>query len=83
MSSPIFHGRHSISGGDEFQEIEDCHPFVDTARYRGACYQAANWRRVGETTGRTRQDRWNTIHVPPKLVFVYPLNHSFRAHLRA
>lgn len=57
--------------------------FVDTSRFQGVCYRAANWLCVGQTTGRTRQDRWNTISVPPKLVFVHPLNQSFRPHLRA
>ena len=57
--------------------------FVDTSRFQGVCYRAANWLCLGQTTGRTRQDRWNTISVPPKLVFVYPLNQSFRPHLRA
>jgi len=31
--------------------------FVDTERYSGACYRAANWRYVGQTAGRSRQDR--------------------------
>ena len=35
--------------------------FVDQSRYRGTCYQAANWILVGQTKGRTRNDRYNTI----------------------
>ena len=31
--------------------------FVDTEKYRGTCYQAANWMCLGETTGRGRMDR--------------------------
>jgi hypothetical protein len=31
--------------------------FVDTGRYRGVCYRAANWQPVGHTTGRSRNDR--------------------------
>lgn len=57
--------------------------FVDTSRYQGHCYRAANWLSVGQTTGRTRQDRWNRIGVPPKRVFVYPLTPSFRRNLRS
>lgn len=57
--------------------------FVDTSRFQGTCYRAANWRALGRTTGRTRQDRWNQISVPPKLVFVYPLTNSFRRDLRS
>lgn len=30
---------------------------VDTARFRGTCYRAANWIHVGQTTGRGRMDR--------------------------
>jgi len=57
--------------------------FVDTSRFQGGCYRAANWLELGRTTGRTRQDRWNRIQVPPKRVFVYPLTKSFRHNLRA
>ena len=57
--------------------------FVDTSRFAGSSYQAANWIEVGQTTGRTRQDRTNQIHVPPKRVLVYPLNKDFRGALRA
>ena len=57
--------------------------FVDASRFSGGCYRAANWLYVGQTTGRTRQDRWNRIHAPPKRVFVYPLTKSFRHDLRA
>lgn len=47
--------------------------FVDTTRYKGTCYKAANWLKVGQTTGRSRQDRDRKIKVPIKDVFVYPL----------
>lgn len=57
--------------------------FVDTSRFGGACYRAANWIDLGQTTGRTRQDRWNQIRVPPKRVWVYPLSKDFRGALRA
>jgi hypothetical protein len=57
--------------------------FVDTSRFRGGCYRAANWLDLGQTTGRTRQDRWKRIQVSPKRVFVYPLTKSFRHDLRA
>jgi hypothetical protein len=57
--------------------------FVDTSRFVGSCYRAANWIDLGQTTGRTRQDRWSQIQVPPKRVFVYPLRSDFRAALRS
>jgi len=57
--------------------------FVDTSWFVGSCYRAANWIEVGQTTGRTRQDRSNQIQVPPKRVLVYPLRREFRRALRA
>ena len=47
--------------------------FVDTGRYRGTCYRAANWIHVGETTGRSRQDREHCLSVPRKAVYLYRL----------
>ena len=57
--------------------------FVDTSRFAGSCYRAANWIDLGQTTGRTRQDRLNPIQVPPKRVLVYPLTSDFRTALRS
>jgi hypothetical protein len=52
--------------------------FVDVSRFRGTCYRAANWLLVGRTKGRSRNDRYNTIRVPQKDVYVYPLSSGFR-----
>ncbi len=52
--------------------------FVERARFRGTVYRAANWRHVGATEGRTRQDRYSTLRVPVKDVYVYPLARNFR-----
>ena len=57
--------------------------FVDTSRFTGVCYRAANWIPVGETTGRTRQDRFSRIEVPRKSVLVRPLVANFREELAA
>ena len=48
--------------------------FVQQDRFRGTCYQAANWVRVGQTTGRTRQDRHNRVNAPFKDIYLYPLS---------
>lgn len=53
--------------------LEWLESFVDTSRYRGTCYQAANWQLVGHTTGRSRQDRAHTLRVPRKAVYLYRL----------
>ena len=52
--------------------------FVDMTRFRGTCYKAANWILVGRTKGRSRNDRYNTLRVPQKEVYVYPVNARFR-----
>lgn len=57
--------------------------FVDTSRFTGVCYQAAHWIYLGQTTGRTRQDRWNQVNAPAKGVFVYPLVPDFDQQLTA
>lgn len=47
---------------------------VDESRYTGHCYRAANWQRLGETTGRGRMDREHRREgAAPKAVWVYPL----------
>ena len=56
---------------------------VDTSRFVGASYRAANWIDLGPTTGRTRQDRWSPMRVAPKRVLVYPLTKDFRGALRS
>jgi len=58
--------------------------FVQPDRFRGTCYQAANWIRVGQTTGRTRQSRRqrdNLVHAPRKDIYLYPLVSDVRREL--
>jgi len=57
--------------------------FVDRDRFRGTCYQAANWVRLGSTQGRTRNDRNHRIRVSVKDVYLYPLSKGFRRELCA
>jgi len=57
--------------------------FVERERFEGTCYKAANWQCVGATTGRTRQDRYNTMSVPIKDIYVYPLCREFKKILCA
>ena len=51
---------------------------VDSSRFRGTCYRAANWICVGQTTGRGRMDRQHQAHNPAKLIFVLPLHRDCR-----
>ena len=59
--------------------------FVQADRFSGAAYRAANWVRVGQTKGRTRQDRPDgTRHQAAiKDVYLYPLHRRFREHLQS
>jgi len=50
-------------------------------RFVGTSYRAANWIRLGSTTGRSRQDRERKLRVPVKDVYVYPLDRSFQKAL--
>lgn len=55
--------------------------FVERDRFRGTAYRAANWRAVGATTGRTRQDRHTCIQAPVKDIYLYALRRGFREAL--
>ena len=55
--------------------------FVQSERYRGTCYRAANWIEVGQTRGRGRQDRDNRCAESRKAIYLYPLRADFRARL--
>jgi hypothetical protein len=47
---------------------------VDTARFRGTCYRAANWVHVGQTAGRGRMDRNHQAQGQAvKDIYLYPL----------
>jgi len=57
--------------------------FVDAAQYRGACYRAANWVEIGQTSGRGRDDRQHRRHgARPKRVFLYLLRRDAVVRLR-
>lgn len=55
--------------------------FVDTERFEGICYRAANWIEVGQTQGRGRQDRRHRRQCSIKRVFVYALGADARKRL--
>ena len=57
--------------------------FVERDRFAGTAYRAANWIKVGQTTGRTRQDRCYSIQAPVKDIYLYPLGRHFREDLAA
>ena len=52
--------------------------FVDTEKFQGICYRAANWIFLGKTTGRGKNDQTNKQNRSIKAVFGYPLHKNFR-----
>lgn len=73
---------------DDWEEAYAVRPvlletFVETGRFSGTCYKAANWIALGETAGRGRQDRANLWAEPVKTCFVRPLVGDFRRRLGA
>lgn len=57
--------------------------FVETERFSGGCYRAANWIKVGQTQGRTRNDAHHLGDAPRKDVYLLPLSSRFREQLGA
>jgi hypothetical protein len=57
--------------------------FVEVERFAGTSYKAAGWLALGQTTGRTRQDRHRTLQTPIKTIWVRPLQTRFRELLTA
>lgn len=55
--------------------------FVEKDRFHGTCYRASNFLYVGETKGRSRQDRDLKLQVPIKDIYLYPLHRNFREAL--
>jgi hypothetical protein len=52
--------------------------FVDSQRFVGGCYKAANWTYLGQTTGRGKLGRTGKAKIPEKSIWVYPLNKNFK-----
>ena len=80
---------------EDFAQRYGYHPvllesFVETPRFAGTCYRAANWICVGHTRGRGRGDRRSAREVrehpaplPIKAIWLYPLRRDWRERLCA
>jgi hypothetical protein len=55
--------------------------FVDTERFRGTCYRAANWICVGRSAGRGTKSKTGAAPTSIKELWVYPLDRRFRDQL--
>jgi len=63
--------------------VQALETFVERDRFKGTCYRAANWLRLGATQGRTRNDGEHRICAAVKDVYLYPLVADFRRELCA
>lgn len=57
--------------------------FVDSARFAGTCYRAANWQCVGETQGNAKRGHLYHRHGIVKRIYLYPLIRHWREPLIA
>jgi hypothetical protein len=55
--------------------------FIDPQRFRGTCYRAANWKVLGETTGRGKDAPTKEVNRSIKEVLGYALVKDFRQRL--
>lgn len=55
--------------------------FVDTEKFEGTCYKAANWIYLGKTTGRGKNDNTHKQNYSIKAVWGYPLVRNFKKKL--
>lgn len=55
--------------------------FIDTERFKGTCYQAANWVHLGLTKGLGKDDHSKKPNRSIKAVWGYPLTRNFRETL--
>jgi Domain of unknown function (DUF4338) len=80
-------GRIASSLSKDWEHLYD-HPvyfaetFIDPGRFRGTCYRAANWKLLGLTTGRGKDDMTHRPNRPVKEVLGYALTPRFRELLR-
>lgn len=73
---------------DEWQKayghpVHFAETFVDTTRHRGTCYRAANWKFLGRTQGRGKDDLTHRPNRTLKDVLGLPLIADFRQRLLA
>jgi hypothetical protein len=76
-------GRMTSALSDDWERMYG-HPvyfaetFIDPGRFRGTCYRAANWKFLGKTTGRGKDDQTNKPNRPIKEILGLALTRRFR-----
>ena len=79
-------GRIARSISEDWQRLYD-HPilwletFVDTERFAGTCYRAANWTLLGLTSGRGKYNKTKKQLTSIKAMYGYPLSRDYRQRL--
>ena len=79
-------GRISRTISEDWQKIYK-HPlfwletFIDTERFAGTCYKAANWIYLGLTSGRGKYNKTKKQLTSIKAMYGYPLSRDFRTRL--
>lgn len=79
-------GRMTRTLSQEWQRVYG-HPvyfaetFIDPSRYRGTCYRAANWRYLGATQGRGKDDLTHKPNRTLKDILGLPLCRNYREQL--
>ncbi len=79
-------GRIAKSISEDWQRLYD-HPilwletFVDTERFAGTCYRAANWTLLGLTSGRGKYNKTKKQLISIKAMYGYPLSRDYRQRL--
>jgi hypothetical protein len=74
--------------GDDWSEYHGYRPvlletFVDSEKYVGTSYKAANWQCLGKTSGRDWKETPATAEKrSPKDIYVYSLDHQFKEILK-
>lgn len=55
-----------------------CETFVDSQRYAGTCYRAANWVHVGQTAGLREGFSNGKVSTGKKKIYMYPLRRGWK-----
>ena len=71
---------------DHWESVYNVRPvlletFVEKTRFRGTCYHAANWVRLGQTKGRGKLGPHGILGIPIKDIWVYPVDRNFKTLL--
>jgi hypothetical protein len=79
-------GKMSRQISDDWKSLYN-HPihlletYIEPARFKGSCYQAANWKMIGLTKGQGIRERTNAQNRSIKEMFVFPCSKNYAREL--